>query len=102
MPRERKTIFGGYKKEMFGAYPLCVMSVRTYGELVPRETMLGADGSIWPWEKSIDEYIRKVRECEGVEGDTRFASPNTEPYSIGGLRQVIAGLHNLIGRDSHA
>lgn len=100
--RERKTFFGGYKKEMLGAYPLCMLTVISHGDPIQRQTMLGADGSIWPWADSIDEFIQRIRDNEGRDHN-RFPgpSPRSEPTSIAGLLKVIAGLKDLIdGRPS--
>lgn len=98
--RERKTFFGGYKKEMLGAYPLCVLTVTSHGDPIQRQTMLGADGSIWPWADSIDEFIQQIRDNEGRDRN-RFPGPYpySEPGSIAGLLKVIAGLKDLI--DGH-
>lgn len=95
LKRKRRTLFGGYKDERFGGYPLCTLMATSYGEQIPRETYLGADGSIWPWAKDLDEYVRLVRETEAVDGSNRKPESAHGLFSIAAFETVVKSLQRL-------
>lgn len=95
LTRKRKTLLGGYKDERFGAYPLCTLMAASHGEQFPSATFLGSDGSIWPWAKNLDEYVRLVRQNEAVDGGDRQPASEHGVFSIAAFRTVVDGLQKL-------